>query len=210
MGQEVRGGTLRTSLTLTLALAVAAASEGTDGPLLPCGTSGGSDPGDDSVEVDDRVFKFVRRAPASFRPVQRGSSSRPPVHPHTGHTAVCPVCHAFQYVPALDIGGILRGDWGHTSRKLTPSSKLVTEPPSAHSHLRSYFRADPYFDGHTYMRLTDAQMEADLGVAAGHGGTVNKKGSTYLCAWMATVATDGLGVVTTCSGGVTVTAPRAH
>jgi hypothetical protein len=26
-----------------------------------------------------RVFKFVRRAPASFRPVQRGSSSRPPV-----------------------------------------------------------------------------------------------------------------------------------
>eukprot|EP01043_Picozoa_sp_COSAG02_P038389 COSAG02_NODE_2955_length_7670_cov_23.923656_6_plen_549_part_00 len=68
-------------------------------------------------------------------------------------------------------------------------NRYVTEPPSVHSHLRSYFRADPYFDGHLYMRLTDAQMEADLGVAAGHGATVNKKGSTYLCAWMATVAT---------------------
>ena len=29
---------------------------------------------------------------------------------HTGNTAVCPVCYAFQYGPALDIGGILRGN----------------------------------------------------------------------------------------------------
>ena len=56
MGQEVRGGTLRTSLTLTLALVVAAASEGTGGPLHPCGTSGGSDPGDDPVEVVNACY----------------------------------------------------------------------------------------------------------------------------------------------------------
>ncbi len=58
------GRVMRASLALLLVLAlnssppVAAASEGTGGPLLPCGTSGGSDPGDDSVEVV-KVFKFV-------------------------------------------------------------------------------------------------------------------------------------------------------
>jgi hypothetical protein len=30
-------------------------------------------------------------------------------------------------------------------------------------------------------------MEQHLHVASGHGGTVNKKGSTYLCTWMASV-----------------------
>ena len=31
-----------------------------------------------------------------------------------GIRAACPVRHTFQHVPALGIGGILRGDWGHT------------------------------------------------------------------------------------------------
>lgn len=55
---------MRASLALPLVLALTSSpltadKGGTGGPLLPCGTSGGSDPGDDSVEVVN-VFKFVR------------------------------------------------------------------------------------------------------------------------------------------------------
>ena len=46
-------------LTLTSSSLVTADGEGAGGPLLPCGTSGGSDPAEDSMEVIS-VFKFVK------------------------------------------------------------------------------------------------------------------------------------------------------
>ena len=81
------GTAMRASLALPLVLAltsspVAADSGGTGGPLLPCGTSGGSDPGDDSVEVVN-VFKFVKgvccSALSEAKPVRQASCSRLPV-----------------------------------------------------------------------------------------------------------------------------------
>ena len=103
---------MRASLALPLVLALtssspfAAVSEGAGGPLLPCGTSGGSDPGEDSTEAIN-VFKFVEGVCA-----QRGEAfTQGQILPTSCASAECKRAvrlAADSCDPAFELDGFLR------------------------------------------------------------------------------------------------------